>query len=196
MARIISQSGLDALASGRIGFAWFVDIEADEGTLSGTSLDVDVTYNSTDYEGLGDRLGVPQITLASGIVPESISVELSALEIDDTASFEGRLYNRSYHNRRITIKGLLLDADDLTSVIAEGFSYKGFVDSIALDEGQEHILTVRVEGGLFRAVSTNTHVIAHRNQIARSPGDNFFFEIERRVGRDIPFGLSRAQMKS
>ncbi|HPE49721.1 MAG TPA: hypothetical protein PLR76_15060 [Hyphomonas sp.] len=182
----------NALAAREVAHAWLLELFTDEGTLRGWDKPVPITYGGDDFEALGDQWGISgEIRLGADLVPEPLTITFDGAPQNDDASFVGRLLDRSWHQRRMRLRGLLLNvSSNFTTAIGIHLDWNGWMDTISTTDavGQPAQVILNCEGGVFRALDRNLTLCTHADQQRRSATDTFFKNVALKPQQDVPFG--------
>ena len=84
--RSLTTAALAALAAGTVAPVYLVALQFDSGTKYCWTGIGTVVWNSQDWEGMGDLLGVSAITQTASLSSESTTISLSGLNSDDVSS--------------------------------------------------------------------------------------------------------------
>lgn len=184
----------NALAAREVAHAWLLELFTDEGTLAAWDKTIPITYDSTDFEPLSDQWGISgEIRLGADLVPEPLTITFDGAPQNDDASFVGRLLDSTWHQRKMRLRGLLLDtSSNFTSAIGVHLDWNGWMDTISVTDaiGQPAQVVLNCEGGVFRALDRNFTTCTHADQLRRSATDTFFKNVALKPTQDVPFGTS------
>lgn len=187
-----------ALSAREVAHSWLLDLYTDEGTLRGWDKQIPVTYNSNTYEPLSDTWGISgEIRLGADLVPEPLTITFDGAPQNDDTSFVGRLLDRSWHQRRMRLRGLLLfTGSNLTTPLGVHLDWNGWMDTITVTDavGQPAQVVLGCEGGVFRALDRNMTTCTDPDQRRRSATDSFFKNVALKPTQDVPFGTTWANI--
>ena len=98
---------------------------------------------------------------------------------------------QTWHLRPAILTGLMLDPSAGT-VVGPFIEWRGIMDTIdvADREGAASKVFLTMEGGSFRALSTNETKCADADQRVRSATDTFFKNTGVKPSQNVPFGIS------
>lgn len=194
MALPLTTASRNALKAREISHAWLLELFTDEGTLRAWDKHLDIVYETDTFEGIGDKWEIAgEIRLGVDLVPEPLTLSFDgALQSDDT-SFIGRLLDRTWHQRKVRIRGLILDtSSNFTTPIGVHLDWNGWMDSIETTDaaGQPSQVILSCEGGVFRALDKHLTKCTDADQKQRNPSDAFFRNVALKPKQDVPFGKS------
>jgi hypothetical protein len=188
----LTTAARNALAAGNVALAWLLTIETDEETLRGWDKNISISYGGHTYEPLGEKFSIAgTINMGVDLVPEQLSFTFDGVDQSDDASFIGRLLDNSWHQRRVTLVGLVLNpATNFTQVIGEHITWKGWLDTIKTADavGAVSQVTLNCESGVFRALDFNPTTCSDADQKRRLSSDQFFRNVALKPQQDVPFG--------
>lgn len=189
----------DALAAREIAVAWLLELFCDSAGGSPAYLRAwnqteAITYDSADFEPLGDAWGLAgEIRAGADLVAEPLTIWFDGAAQLDNASFVGRLLDRRWHQRKIRLRQLLMvPTSNFVTAIGVGLDWRGFMDSLDAPEGGAGAsrVTLSCESGTFRARARNMTTVTDRDQRLRDSNDASFRNIAVKPFQDIPFGTS------
>ena len=193
MPRPLTTDARNALRNDRHkALAWLLELTTTDGVLAGWNQTKPVTYDSTDFEALGDRFRLAgELKLGTDLVAEPLTILFDASIDLDSDTFIGRLMDRTWHQRRVRLRGVLFDtSSEWVTPIGTVIDWRGFMDKLERVEGAEGVVTsLTCEGGTFRALARNMHTCTDLNQKDRASGDLFFQNTGIKPTQDIPFGV-------
>jgi hypothetical protein len=182
----------NALEAREVAVAWLLDLYTDEGTLRCWDKHIAITYGGDTYEALGDRWRIDgEIKLASDLVAEPLTILFDGAPQTEDTAFVGRLLDRGWHQRRMRLRGLLLNvASNFTTAIGVHLEWNGWMDTIETTDamGQPSLVKLTCEGGIFRAIDRNMTLCTDSDQRRRDPDDAFFRNVALKPSQDVPFG--------
>lgn len=182
----------DALEAREVAHGWLLELFTDEGTLRCWDKSIAITYGGDTYEPLGDRWRVDgEIKLAADLVAEPVTFVFDGAPQSDDASFVGRLLDRAWHQRRVRLRGLLLNtSSNFNTAIGVHLDWYGWMDKINVSDapGQPSQVLLTCEGGIFRALDRNLTMCTDTDQKRRLSTDQFFANIALKPSQDVPFG--------
>lgn len=194
----LTTAARNALAAREVAHAWLLELFTDEGTLAAWDKTIPITYDSTDFEALADQWEISgEIRLGADLVPEPLTLTFDGAAQSDDTSFVGRLLDRTWHQRRMRLRGLLLDtSSNFTSAIGVHLDWNGWMDTINVTDavGQPAQVVLGCEGGVFRALDRNMTVCTDPDQRRRSATDAFFRNVALKPTQDVPFGTTWANI--
>lgn len=192
MALALTTDVINAIDSGSIGHAWLLDLYTDEGAIRCWDKPFDMTYLANVYEGLSESWEINgEIRLGSDLVPEPLSFTFDSSLDADNASFVGRLVDRSWHQRRCKLTGLLyVPGQNYGTPIGQHLEWFGTMDTIETVEMENSMsrLVLSCEGGIFRALDRNMTTCTHADQQKRNAADLLFQNVAFKPQQDVPFG--------
>lgn len=182
----------DALEAGTVYHAWFLEMFPVQGALRGWTGRKAATYDGETFEGLRDRFSVTgTVNMGANLVPEPLNISFEGASQNEDASFIGRFLDRTWHQRRIRLRGVLLLPDMITP-IGTHLDWFGRMDTLQTDDtdGGSSSVMLTCEGGTFRALARNMRTCTDADQRRRSSTDRFFEQTATKPQQDIPFGLT------
>lgn len=182
----------DALVAREIAHAWLLELFTDEGTLRAWDKTEAMTFESNTFEALGDQWSIEgEIRAGADLVAEPLTISFDgSVQLDD-ASFVGRLLDRTWHQRRIRLRQMLLvPTSNFVTPVGIAFDWRGFMDTIDAPEGGSgpSKVVLNCESGTFRARARNMHTVTDLDQRLRDANDNSFRNIATKPFQDVPFG--------
>lgn len=184
----------NALAAREVAHAWLLDLYTAEGTLRCWDKSVPITYGGDDYEPLGDRWRIDgEVKIGVDLTPEPLTLSFGGAPQSDNASFLGRLVDRTWHQRRMRLRGLLLDvSSNFTTAIGVHLEWNGFMDTLQTSDGVGAPSTVilNCEGGLLRALDRTLTTCTDTDQKRRLSTDQFFRNVALKPSQEVPFGTA------
>lgn len=177
-----------AIAEDTLNIAWLLELETVEGWLRSTDRDVALTYDSNPFEAAHHTWEVQgEINSGANLVPEPITLKFDGADQYDSTSILARLIARTWHQRQIILRGILLNE---TSVIGQFIEWRGRMDMLdfTTKTQSEAIAVMSCEGGTFKVLDRNHSTVSDADQRRRNPDDAFFKNQAKRVGQRMPFG--------
>jgi hypothetical protein len=188
----LDPSVINAMDDGAVAHAWLLDLFTDEGTLRAWDKPFPVNYLSNTYEALCDSWEISgEIKLGSDLVPEPLTFTFDGSADENDSSFAGRLVDRSWHQRRIKLTGLLfVPGQNFLTPIGPHLEWFGTMDTMEKVEleGSQSRIVMSCEGGIFRALDRNMTTCTHSDQQRRDSADLFFQNVALKPQQDVPFG--------
>lgn len=188
----LTTAARNALAAREVHHAWLLELFTDEGTLRAWDKNEDIVYGSDTFEGIGDKWTIAgDIQMGVDLIPSPISLRFDASLQNDDTSFIGRLVDRSWHNRKVRLRGLLLDtSQQFTTPIGVHLDWNGFMNELETSDavGQPTLIVLTCEGGVFRALDRNLTKCTDADQRRRNANDAFFQNVALKPQQNIPFG--------
>jgi hypothetical protein len=182
----------NALAAREVAHAWLLDLYTGEGTLRCWDKGVPITYGGDTYEALGDRWRIEgEIKVGVDLTPEPLTLSFDGAPQSEDASFVGRLVDRTWHQRRMRIRGLLLDvSSNFTTAIGVHLEWNGWMDTLQTSDGVGGPSTIilNCEGGILRALDRNMTTCTDADQKRRLSTDQFFRNVALKPSQEVPFG--------
>ncbi len=191
MALPLSSAARAAIKSRRVAHAWLIELFTAEGTLRAWDKPMTGSYGGVDFEGIGDAWSLSEIKLSTGLVPQPITITFDGGLQHDDSSFVGRLLDRTWHQRKIRLRGLLLDPEsNWTSAIGVHLDWNGYMDQISTSDqvSAPSSVVLTCESGVFRALDRSMTTCSNIDQKRRDPTDGFFRNTATKPTQDIPFG--------
>jgi hypothetical protein len=183
-----------ALSAREVAHAWLLDLYTDEGVLRCWDKGIAITYNSDAYEALADRWSIEgEIKIGVDLSPEPLTISFDGAPQSDNTSFIGRLLDRTWHQRRMRLRGLLLDtSSNFTTAIGIHLEWNGWMDTIQTSDADGDISTVLLncEGGLLRALDRNYTACTDADQKRRLSTDRFMQNVALKPQQEVPFGTT------
>lgn len=184
----------NALAAREVAHAWLLDLYTTEGTLRCWDQIVPVTFGGDDYEPLGDRWRIEgEVKVGVDLTPEPLTLVFDGAPQLDDASFVGRLVDRSWHQRRMRLRGLLLNVtSNFTTPIGVHLEWNGWMDTLETSDGVGDVSTIilNCEGGLLRALDRNYTACTDADQRRRLLTDQFMRNVALKPSQEVPFGTT------
>lgn len=189
----------NALAAREVACAWLLELfcETEGGsplTLRGWDKTEAVTYDSVDFEPLGDGWGLSgEIKSGADLVAEPLTIWFDGATQLDDESFVGRLLDLRWHQRKVRLRQLLLNpSTNFVTAIGVVMDWRGFMDQIAAPEGDDgpSRVVLTCESGTFRARARNMTTVTDRDQRVRDADDASFRNIATKPFQSVPFGTS------
>lgn len=188
----LTTAARNALAAREVAHAWLLDLYTAEGTLRCWDKNIAITYGGDTYEALGDRWRIEgEIKIGVDLTPEPLTLAFDGAPQSDDATFIGRLVDRTWHQRRMRIRGLLLDvSSNFTTAIGVHVEWNGWMDTLQTSDGMGSASTVilNCEGGILRALDQNLTTCTDADQKRRLATDQFMRNIALKPSQDVPFG--------
>lgn len=192
MPRPIGSNGRQALQASTVVPVWLLTCEPVDLTLRCCSWSETIVYDGESYDAAPEDWRIEgEITGSSSLVPEPLRMSFDGAYQYDDASFIGRLLDSKWHQRPVSLQGLLLDPDSYT-VIVKFFEWRGRMDTITTSEAEaeQAVIALNCEGGTFRALERNFSSTSNESQRKRSATDAFFANAGSKTSQQIPFGQS------
>lgn len=184
----------NALAAREVAHAWLLDLYTDEGTLRCWDQGIAITYGGDTYEALGDRWRIEgEIKIGADLSPEPLTIGFDGAPQSDDASFIGRLVDRTWHQRRMRLRGLLMNvASNFVTPIGIHLEWNGWMDTISTSDGSgaPSIVTLNCESGILRALDMNLTTCTDEDQRRRLSTDQFFRNVALKPAQQVPFGTT------
>jgi len=188
----------NALNAREVAIAWLLDLYTDEGTLRCWDKGIPITYGGDAYEALSDRWRVDgEIRLGADLAAEPLTLVFDGAPQSDDTSFVGRLVDRAWHQRRMRLRGLLLDtSSNFTTAIGIHMEWNGWMDTLQTSDapGQPASIVLSCEGGILRALDRNLTTCTDTDQKRRLSTDQFFRNVALKPSQDVPFGTTWANI--
>jgi hypothetical protein len=184
----------NALAAREVAVAWLLDLYTDEGTLRCWDKGIPITYSGDTYEALSDRWRIEgEVKVGADLTPEPLTISFDGAAQSDDTSFVGRLVDRTWHQRRMRLRGLLLNvSSNFVTPIGIHIEWNGWMDTISTSDatGAPSIVTLNCESGILRALDMNLTTCTDEDQRRRSSTDAFFRNVALKPAQQVPFGSS------
>jgi hypothetical protein len=192
MPRPLTASARAALQNQTIAVAYLFEITPDEGAQRINTWSTDLSYDGSLWGAAPNKWRIPSgIPLSKTLVPETFTLEFDGGHENDTGEFIGLLLSRTWHQRPVRFIGLLIDTTD-GSVIDPFYEWRGKADKITVqsNQGQEAVISLACESGVFRAQERNLQTVSASDQKRRDGTDTMFRNMTKKQDQQIPFGLS------
>lgn len=190
----LSPEVITAMESGAIANAWLLTLYADEGILRGWSGYSDINFGGNIYEGLSDGWRIEgDIRLSGDLVPEPLTLVFDGTPANENTSFVGRLVDRSWHQRPMSLVGLLfVPGTNFITPVGTWLEWSGTMDTLESADADNDTadMIMNAEGGIFRALDTYLTTCTDLDQRLRDPTDAFFENVASKPQQDFPFGKS------
>lgn len=193
MPRPISTDVRNALKSRQISSAWLFEMFCDEGVLRAWDRRKPVTFESHSIEALSDQIKISgDVQLGNELVPEPLTIEIDAAKALDSDTFIGRFVDRTWYQRRIRVRQLLLVPMSNGTIIDPFYDWYGYMDNIddLSGDGTPSKIILTCEGGIFRALGRNMRTYTDVDQRQIDPDDPSFVNTATKPFQSIPFGES------
>jgi hypothetical protein len=190
----LTTAARNALAAREVAHAWLLDLYTAEGTLRAWDKNIPITYGGDDYEAQFDRWRIEgDIKIGVDLTPEPLTIVFDGALQSDDASFIGRLVDSTWHQRRMRIRGLLMDvSSNFTTAIGVHVEWNGWMDTIQTNDGIGNTSTIvlNCEGGIMRALDQNLTLCTDADQRRRLSTDQFMRNVALKPSQEVPFGVS------
>lgn len=189
----------NALAAREVATAWLLELFCHSAggspiTLRGWDKTEATTYDSVDFEALGDAWGISgEIRAGADLVAEPLTIWFDGAAQLDDASFVGRLLDLRWHQRKVRLRQLLLNpSTNFVTAIGVVMDWRGFMDKIDAPEGDAgpSRVVLTCESGTFRARARNMTTVTDRDQRLRDADDASFRNMATKPFQSVPFGTS------
>jgi|GEM_PF-2087603 len=181
-----------ALEAREVAIAWLLDLYTDEGTLRCWDQAIPITYGGDTYEALQDRWRIEgEIKIGADLTPEPLTIAFDGAPQTDDASFIGRLLDRTWHQRRMRLRGLLMNvSSNFVTAIGVHMTWNGWMDTISTSDGvgTASVVTLNCESGILRALDMNLTACTDEDQRRRLSTDQFFRNVALKPAQQVPFG--------
>mgnify|MGYP000373536591 CR=1 FL=1 len=161
------------------------------------TLDLDGSTSNNSYESMFGRMIIAKtIRQAASLGSEPLDIQFDASRSGDDEDFVGRFVDAKWHQARIRVRQVLLDWTTEALASAPMWEWRGLLDHRELVEppldtpDQPRVWNVSCQGGLFRVRGRRLSTRSDADQQRRSPGDRFYSETAKMVGR--PLNWSKA----
>jgi hypothetical protein len=190
----LTTAARNALAAREVAHAWLLDLYTAEGTLRAWDKNIPITYGGDAYEAQFERWRIEgEIKVGVDLTPEPLTIVFDGAVQSDDASFVGRLVDSTWHQRRMRIRGLLLDvSSNFTTAIGVHLEWNGWMDTIQTNDGIGNTSTVilNCEGGILRALDQNLTLCTDADQRRRLSTDEFMRNVALKPAQEVPFGVA------
>jgi hypothetical protein len=190
----LTTAARNALAAREVAHAWLLDLYTAEGTLRAWDKNIPITYGGDTYEAQFDRWRIEgDIKIGVDLTPEPLTIVFDGALQSDDSSFVGRLVDSTWHQRRMRIRGLLMDvSSNFTTAIGVHVEWNGWMDTIQANDGIGNTSTIvlNCEGGIMRALDQNLTLCTDADQRRRLSTDQFMRNVALKPAQEVPFGVS------
>ncbi len=167
--RDISSTALAALSAGTVAPFYLVAIAFTSGTYRAWTGVNTVVWNSYEWTGTGDLLGVSAITQTSDLSAEGITIELSGLNSDDVSS----IINEVQQNAALDVWYGMLSSGAIIADPVHCFS--GHIDVPTIqDDGDKATISITAENELITLSRASQRRYTQDNQQIDFPLDTGF----------------------
>jgi hypothetical protein len=183
--RVISQAGLDALASGRIIKRTLVRAETGSGVFAVWDDVGTISYGGETYHGAAGRFHVSALPSVEGLGVQGATVTFSGLDSVVAADMEGAIY----HQRPVQIILAVFSAADRSLVFARPW-FSGVIDTLRRVEtgGGQSTVTVSCETLSRELGRRGTRTRSDADQQSDWSGDKFFEHVAAAVTEQVYWG--------
>ncbi|MEL7203198.1 MAG: hypothetical protein AAGL19_03445 [Pseudomonadota bacterium] len=190
----LTTAARNALAAREVAHAWLLELFTTEETLRAWDKNIDLSYESNTFEGIGDKWRIAgEISMGVDLVPEPLTISFDGSLQNDDTSFIGKLVDNQWHNRKVRLRGMLLDvSSEFTVPIGVHIDWNGFMDQLDTSDttGQASTISLKCEGGTFRALDRFLVQCTDEDQRRRNANDAFMQNVALKPQQDVPFGKS------
>jgi hypothetical protein len=187
-----------ALRTREVAVAWLLELTTDEGVLRAWDKTEALTYEAVTWEPLADAWGIEgEIRAGADLVAEPLTIWFDGARQLEDSSFVGRLLDRTWHQRAVRLRQLLLVPEsNFATVIGVTLDWRGHMDQISAPEGEAAAsrVVLSCESGTFRARGRNLHTVTDADQRLRDDADASFRNMAVKPFQDVPFGTSWANI--
>lgn len=202
MALTFSTEMLAAIEAREVAAAILFELKLAGGSLyawnqHGSLVESVIRGTSTTWEGLGERISLPQpITISSDLQGSTVTVQIEAGAILDNADFAGRLVDGAWHQREIVIRHVLFaPTSNYATVLGAINTWTGLMDRGEQVEGVDGAaFRLSCESGTYQFFRTNQFRRTDENQKYLADGDRFFDLTAKQVLQTVPFGRGNAHL--
>ena len=184
MARGIDSSVETAIESDLVRVALFCDLNFSSPIYLWTGLGTR-TYNSNDYLGVGDLLGVAAIEESQDLAAKGIVLNLSGL---NGTTILNKALAEEYQGKTVSIKLACLDSSG--NIIGNPvIIFDGFMDVMSIQEsGSTSVISLAVESKLIQLGRSNVRRYNMQDQKADHPNDKGFDFVTAIAEKDTVWG--------
>ena len=169
--RSLTTAALAALAAGTVAPVYLVALQFDSGTKYCWTGIGTVVWNSQDWEGMGDLLGVSAITQTASLSSESTTISLSGLNSDDVSSVMSDVSTLSTADVWLGF----LDLSTSAIIADPDHCFSGHLDVPTLqDDGPTATISITCENDLLRLAQSSMRRYTQDDQAIVYPTDTGF----------------------
>lgn len=183
-----------ALKARTVFHAWLLELFCDEGTLRCWDKRFPLTFEGNTFEGLGDLWGFDgEIRIGSDLVAEPLPLWFDGAAQLDDSSFIGRLLDRSWHERNMRLRQVIMSpTSEFTVAVGVALDLFGRMDDLTDtdQDGAPSNFQLACEVGPLWARDRNLRTVTDVDQREIDPNDGIFSDIGVKPFQEVPFGTS------
>lgn len=187
MSRDLTTAMVSQVTSDSLSPVYLILIELDSGDIRFWTGYGDLTYNLETYLGVGNILGISDITESEDIVANGVTVSLSGLN----STIISASLSENYQGRPVTIFFGAFD-DVNRSLIADPIiAFKGELDVMQIDDtGDTVTVAVQCESDLITLKRPKERRYTSKDQQLDYPTDKFFDNVPTLQDAEVTWGRS------